>query len=53
MLCVEADTWVSCFRHGVPGGADGGAGEGADGAWRRPRGDHDLLVSARCASPNC
>lgn len=41
-------------RHGVPGGPDGGAGEGADGARRRPRGDHDLLVNAReCFSPNC
>lgn len=33
-------------RHGVPGGADGGAGEGADGARRRARGDHHLLVNA-------
>lgn len=41
-------------RHGVPGGADGGAGEGADGARRRARGDHHLLVKcwAECFS-NC
>lgn len=34
------------YRHGVPGGADGGPGAGADGARRRARGHHHLLVNA-------
>lgn len=47
-LIILVLTLLGACRHGVPGGADGGPGEGADGARRRARGHHHLLVN--CAT---